>query len=402
MEQHLTVEERNFAFENRLQTFSIVNHGYRDLRDFFGAAFTLFEQNVTPVIDTYFLVKISACFAAKFEKAVGDQIETQTLYLWSPNEIVDFETELRSFYDDEIVTAINQRIDDVGIRGSGFSLSEILELNIQISSFDPLSGSSYIPVPKFLQLKRAVINVINNDNECFKYAVLSAICCDPKLKSDKISHPERASSYKQFENMCDFSGLKYPVNLKQISSFEKKNPNISVNVYMFENKTNKVRPLRLTSKVKKSHIHLLLLTKQVGDSKTEVKSHYCWIKKLSALVGSQLSKDGHKRHFCDRCLNSFTTEEKLSNHLVYCSNQNECQIEMPSFNINIVEFKNFKNQLRAPFIVYADIESILKPTNSQISKSDSTTAYQHHEAHSVGFYFKCWHDDAKSYYNYVS
>lgn len=154
---HLSIQERNFAFANRLHSFSIVNHGYLGLRDFFAAAFPFFEQNASVVINVNHLVKISACFIAKFEKTIasdeGDRIETQILYLKTRNEVVDFETDLKFFYDDEMVPAINQRIDDVELRGSGFRLAAIQELNIQLSAFDPLSGSSYIPLPAFLQKK---------------------------------------------------------------------------------------------------------------------------------------------------------------------------------------------------------------------------------------------------------
>lgn len=235
-----------------------------------------------------------------------------------------------------------------------------------------------------MQAKRAIINVKNNDNQCFKYAVLSALFCD------KITHPQRASSYKNLQHTYDFSGLTYPVDLKQIHKFEQKNVTISLNVYMFDSKAEKVRPLCLTTDVKEHHIHLLMLTEEVNG---ETKSHFSWIKNLSGLFSSQLTKNGHKRFFCDRRLNSFVTEAKLNQHLIYCTNQNECQVQMPSFNNNIIEFKNRKNQLPVPFIIYADIESILKPVDSTISSGNSTSAYQHHEAHSVGYHFKCSFDD---------
>ena len=42
-------------------------------------------------------------------------------------------------------------------------------IDIDIGNFESLSGSSYIPLPKELLLKRAIINVKNyKDNECFK------------------------------------------------------------------------------------------------------------------------------------------------------------------------------------------------------------------------------------------
>lgn len=153
-----------------------------------------------------------------------------------------------------------QKIEDIEIRGSGFSLSEIKELNIQVSRFEPCPGSSYIDLPKFLKLKHAIINVKNRDNECFKWAVLSGLF-------PAGNHCERVSKYKQYESLLNFSGISFPVDLKGISKFEKQNPNISVNVYMFEQKESKVRSLRLTKEIKMHHIHLLMLTKQTDETK---------------------------------------------------------------------------------------------------------------------------------------
>ena len=45
-------------------------------------------------------------------------------------------------------------------------------------------GSSYIPLQKFLAAKKAIINLNNEDDECFKWAITRA------LNPVKI-HPER-------------------------------------------------------------------------------------------------------------------------------------------------------------------------------------------------------------------
>ena len=155
------MEERNFAFQNRLQTFSIVNIDHIDTSSFFSDAFVHFQSRIEPIIETQYLIKIGTSFLVKFEKTVideeGERKETQDMYLNTTAEIVDFETDLKSFYDEYIVSAQNKKIEEVELRGSGFSLKEIIELNIQVSSFDPCSGASYIELPKFLTNKKATI-----------------------------------------------------------------------------------------------------------------------------------------------------------------------------------------------------------------------------------------------------
>lgn len=119
---------------------------------------------------------------------------------------------------------------------------------------------------------------------------------------------------------------------------------------------------------------------------------------MSALLSSQISTNGHAVYFCDRCLNHFMKPERLERHKIVCIKQNECEIVMPIFPQNIIEFRNYKKQLMVPFIVYADVESILKKPDTEFCKSESTIAYQQHEVYSVGYYFKCQYDDSKSYY----
>lgn len=87
----VTLEERNFAFQNRLQTFSIVNRGHIDIKHFFEDSFSLFEQRISELLELHYIVKIGVCFSALFEKVVitseGEQKETQQLYLHTRAEL---------------------------------------------------------------------------------------------------------------------------------------------------------------------------------------------------------------------------------------------------------------------------------------------------------------------------
>lgn len=136
-ERHVELQEQNFAFQNRLESFSIVNRNHIDVREFLNDGFPLIQTAVTRVLNEHFLIKVGACFSAIFEKIVitneGEKRETQTLYLHTKAEIIDFETNLNEFYEEYITQFILQKIEEVELRGSGFKLSEIEELNIQIS-----------------------------------------------------------------------------------------------------------------------------------------------------------------------------------------------------------------------------------------------------------------------------
>lgn len=399
------LEERDIAFRNRLQTFSIVNNGHIDVKPFLEDAYVLFEQRIGKLVEEHYIVKVCCCFTAIFEKEVmtsdGAKVITQQFYLHTRTEMIDFETSLSPFYTEYVSDVVQQKIDDIELRGSGFKLAEIKELNVQVSRYDPFAGSSYIVLPKELKNKNAIINVNNKDDQCFKYAILSALFPD-------MPNPHRASIYKQHEHVLNFFDIKFPVQLKDISKFELYNSSISVNVYMYDKKALVVRPLRLSKSVKSNHIHLLLLTDACADDKGEEdniayhidgagrKMHYCWIKNLSALVGRQISKNCAQKLFCDRCLNHFTSPERLITHRVYCIEQNEYQIEVPE--MNELKFTHYNNKMKVPFVIYADLESLLKAPEVEFCRTETTKAYQQHETYAIGYYFKCNYDDSKSFY----
>lgn len=70
---HVTVEPRDFAFQNRLQSFSIVNNGYTNLDEFFAAAFEPFKNKIDEIIDDHTIIIMGGCFVAEFVKILIDE-----------------------------------------------------------------------------------------------------------------------------------------------------------------------------------------------------------------------------------------------------------------------------------------------------------------------------------------
>lgn len=98
-------------------------------------------------------------------------------------------------------------------KGSGYSLFFIDGLMLSVYRYTPLDGTSYIPLPEDIVNRQAVINVVNNNNKCFQYAILSKF-----VKSDK---PQRLTHhYEELADNFNFSDLKYPVPLEDVKIFE--------------------------------------------------------------------------------------------------------------------------------------------------------------------------------------
>ena len=221
-------------------------------------------------------------------------------------------TDEREVYDGAVQT-IEERIQNFNKRGSNWRFERVLSLDIHFTDFIPLRGSTFIPLPKKIRDKKAVINMKNDDDQCFKWSVTRARHPGEK-NSERIT-----KELKDQSERLDWSGLKFPVKLDQIVIFEKFNPSISINVFGFE---GDVYPLRL-SKTKSERIVNLLL---ISDGE---KQHYCLIKSLSRLLSSQVSGHKESKSFCLNCLNHFPNEEKLKIHEAYCLKNQAIKIEMP-------------------------------------------------------------------------
>ena len=178
-------------------------------------------------------------------------------------------------------------------RGSGWRLRRVNQLEIHIGEFQPLKGEKHKPLPKSIASKKAIINMKNNDNECFKWAVTRAL-------NPTDTHPERISKeLKEQSEELNWEGTEFPTPLNNIKRFEDNN-NIGINVFSAD-ESLKVYPLRVSGK--NDPIRLFLW-----------KNHYSVVKDMSRLAGSQISKNEHKKYIFDRCLNAFGSNELLGKH----------------------------------------------------------------------------------------
>ena len=298
-------------------------------------------------------------------------------------KIITEATDPHEIYN-EMVDEIEEEIQKVEqAEGSGWVFLEVENLTLHTDIWDPIKASSYIDLPKELKNKKAIVNMKNEDNKCFLWCVLRA------LNPSKDKHPSRIDEdLKSKENTLNMEGIEYPVSLKDIKRFEKQNPDISVSVLGYS-KDERIYPLRISefTKAKKEderkyNIVLLLI-------KDEDNTHYCLIKNLSALLSSQVNKHSHKLYFCLNCLNGFNEPEKLEKHKEYCSEEESIKINMPPPD-TFIKFKNYLYSERAPFAIYADFESILKPleTCEPDPNKSYTLKYQKHEPLSFVYYIK--------------
>ena len=120
-------------------------------------------------------------------------------------------SDLEQIVDEMIV---HMKTQSPALLNSRFRFDEVLFLDINFHQLNLTRGSSYLPLPDWLARKKAIINPQNDDEECFKWAVIAAL-----RWTDIKFNPERVSNLRKFSNNYDWSGLKFPVLIKDINIF---------------------------------------------------------------------------------------------------------------------------------------------------------------------------------------
>ncbi|KYN07670.1 PREDICTED: uncharacterized protein LOC108779646 [Cyphomyrmex costatus] len=371
--------EIDAVFENRVLTGAVINSGHIEPRQFLEDAGSVVLERVRGAIERHGSVKANTAFNGEF--VVGDKrtvmgINTKNCELYPASNV-------REWYERHVIEPTLASLEEFQERDSGWALSRILNLTLNVNKLNPMHAGCCIEVPKKIKDKKAVVNVRSEDNACFALSMVAA------LYSAK-NHVDRISSYPPYANVLNLDGIEFPMKFKDIKKFERLNA-VSINVFGIED--GNILPLRLNDDKKEKHVNMLYIQGPRNDG----IGHFAWIKNLSRLVGSQINKYGHKKFFCDRCLHYFCSDEKLKSHAVDCDKLNDCAIRLPSEDDKWLTFSNHCRKERVPFIVYADLECVLQKTEDASTPSALSYAYQQHEVFSIGYYVQCSYDTSSAY-----
>ena len=93
--------------------------------------------------------------------------------------------------------------------------------------------------------------------------------------------------------------------------------------------------------------------------------HVAWISNISRFL-CDLSTHKHTLYWCTQCFYRSKNESVLKKHELLCCRENMRSVVhlMPDENSSI-NFQNVKYQTPAPFLIYADFESLLHSIDIQ-------------------------------------
>ena len=101
--------------------------------------------------------------------------------------------------------------------------------------------------------------------------------------------------------------------------------------------------------------------------------------------------------YCLNCFHSYRTLNKLKKHERVC-NHDYCHVDMPEEGQNILKYSHGDKSLKAPFIIYADLECLLKKEQSceNSPKNSYTQRKAKHKPSGYSLSLICSFDETKN------
>ena len=298
------------------------------------------KNKVVNLLNSYGGIKIWTATEIQYIKP-GDSEATVPKYLHTRSHTVFNEFELDDIVKRIVQQTLERNANFIQER-SGLVVHKVLSTALHISQHKPLAaGFGWSDMPKLIKDKHAVVNVQNNDNRCFGYALLSML-------HPHTDNPHRASNYDSYFKTLNLNQLNYPISPENVPQIEDI-IQMSISIYGCSQDGLKRFPIYISKKEFPLRIDLLYW-----------HEHYAWIKNFSALF-FDVNKHEHRLWFCHNCLGHFQSEQAFESH------KRNCQMAgfmstiytMPHPGA-ILKFKNVRHQQKLVFKIFADCESIIE------------------------------------------
>ena len=383
------IKELNKALKGHAKSYGIELQDNSNPLNYFTKTKALVESHLENLLKDMKGFKFIEMLEVTFEKVTIDSKTGKRVSIYKTvffngkaktiTKADDIEHEL-NLSRQEILNLIDKWVSE----GLGWVINRINSHYINVTTYTPLHGSSYIELPTELKNpKKGLINIKNKDDKCFRW-------CHIRHLNPQAKDPQRIKKVdKEMINELNYDGIVFPVSQKHYNKVEKQN-NVRINVFGYEK--GQPFPIHISKETFEDQMNILLITE-------DEKKHYVLIKDFNAFMYNQ-SKHKERKHFCMYCLQCFSSERILANHANNCLTINGVQaINMPKQGENILKFNNFHKQLPVPFVIYADFEAITKKVQGckQSEEMGSyTEAYQTHEDCGSAYKVVCCYDDKYS------
>ena len=364
----------NSAFNNALRDFKYrMDSDETDLHKVLDQFHQIITDCLSSALQEHHAIRAGLVICLKYHSKKFSFNEPMLVYL---------RTKLHLLYQEkEIPPGITAMYKEIATRNENFirnesnlEITEISFLSVLVGRFQPLAGAHFAELPPFLKSKKAIINIQNKDTRCFGYAILAALKNLPR-------NAERAHLYLPFFQEQGLHNLQYPVHPQDVPEIEQQ-LHLKINVFSFYDDEGKGRYPLYVSKNEEYTTEIDLLY---------WNEHYAWIKNFSRFI-YDLSPAHRPKFFCKRCFGLFLNSETFHRHHKICDRPDfDSMIFLFPSEGTTLKFHNSRHQLKVPFIIYADFESLLLPEDAPIPHANQvkrrrTTLIDRHVPCAAGIY----------------
>ena len=157
-----------------------------------------------------------------------DSDETCTMHAKSYNVEIMMSSETNEINEEffqSFLQRYEERLEESVMRGSEFIFDIVDALCYDLNKVSLSRGGSHIDSPERLKNKKETINLKNNDNKCFQYALTLTLNCE-QIKKD----PQRISKIKHVIDQYNWKEISFSSHQKDWKKFESNNKTLALNI----------------------------------------------------------------------------------------------------------------------------------------------------------------------------
>ena len=290
--------------------------------------------------------RTNICMYGVFEKSSpnDEEKETEVIVLKSAHFTIKPFSKLKNIWT-AVISQFDDRIENLLMKGSGYTLMEVLKIHVEIAEKKALKYSCQDPrfktdiATEAIDGKKHLINVQNSKYNCFLTCLVFNFLQRKYPSIPMKNASENEEYYDDFINSLNFTGTgiyqpyQKPVGIDQIKKVLKANKkllkNIQINIFgLFspENQEIYAYETGLGKRESDNILNLLSIPVQKTEvlkkrKKVKTQQHLVVISNLDAFMAQKTGvKNRTRRKLCLKCFNFFSTDSSLKKHKLSCNN----------------------------------------------------------------------------------
>jgi len=277
--------------------------------------------------------------------------------------------------------------DDFLRHGSGWVLTDCLNVDVEIAECKPLRGSGCLQHKLVYSTQNETLIQSSDDQDvhdgrCFLHAVASYFLMqqqieeNPNIKKEEL----RTQSIPQLEhfiaaNICD--NVETPVRVEHISKFEEGNKHLDIAINVLYACEKDIIPVSVSRNINaKNIVNLMLMYTQnpilsdssdtsmeleEGEKEGESVMHYVLIDDMKKLLSWRQKTGEHwyttPKHLCYNCMNCFVRETAFADHVQWC-HQESCQRQIVPQKGTKIKYLKKNKEFKLGYTFFFDFETL--------------------------------------------